>query len=289
MLKTWIVAGLAALVVAAPTAATDLVLPAFALDMQGIEGNRWSSELYLVNPGELPVQVTLSGFLPGSLVRPAPCDLFMTPTRVVPPRSSVVWTSGGLATDLGCAERAVGALVLNADGPVRITSRLVNHESGGAGRVTNLLTGRGQEVEATPVDDLPGRGRHLLAPMLWHRNPCGERAFDAYLGLANPADTPRRVRIDVASAHSDTRVRVDDEIADLPLDVVVPARGWRQVHLEPVDLPVEVCLPPEGVSVVVDLDGPVAVYGSVVDRASQDPRTVTPVEVTTGEPASPAR
>lgn len=243
MRSSWIHTGLLSLALAAPAAATDLVLPAFALDVQGIEGNRWSSELYLVNPGELPVQVTLSGFLAGSLVQPAPCDLFMTPTRVVPPRSSVVWTSGGLATDLGCAERAVGALVLNADGPVRITSRLVNHESGGAGRVTSLLTGRGQEIEAVPVADLPGRGRHLLAPMLWHRNACGERAFDAYLGFANPTDGPRRVLIDIAGAHADSGVRVDDEIASLPLEIVVPARGWRQLHLEPVDLPIEVCLP----------------------------------------------
>lgn len=289
MLRTWIPAGLVSLALAAPAAATDLVLPAFALDVQGIEGNRWNSELYLVNRGELPVQVTLSAFLPGSLARPAPCDLFMTPTRVVPPRSSVVWTSGGLATDLGCAERAVGALVLNADGPVRITSRLVSHESGVAGRVTSLLTGRGQEIEAVPVADLPGRGRHLLAPMLWHRNACGEAAFDAYLGFANPADSPRRVVVDVAGAHADGHVRVDDETAALPLEVVIPARGWRQLHLEPVDLPIEVCLPPEAVSLVVELDGPLAVYGSVVDRASRDPRTVTPVEMATNAPVPPAR
>ena len=275
-----LVLALAVTTALAPAAdAGDLVLPAFALDVQGFAGSRWSSEIYLTNPTEIPIQVSLADFLPGTLYRPAPCDLFMSPTRVVPPMSAAVWTASGLATDLGCAERALGALVLDADGPIHVTSRLVQHQPGEGSRRSGLLSGSGQEFVALPVADLPGRGEYLLSPLLWQRNPCGERAFDAYLGVANPADVPRTVEIRIDPRIAEGGVMIDDEPVELPFRLVVPARSWRQVRLEPVDLPIDVCLPPESLAVTVTIDGPLALYGSVVDRHSDDPRTVEPVEL----------
>lgn len=259
--------------------ATDLLLPAFAHHVRGHDGAVWSSELYLTNPGDQPVQVTLDGFLGDTIDRPAPCNLFMTPTRVVPPRSSVVWTSAGLATDLGCAEAALGALELRADGPIQITSRLVRRDlSDGESAEGLLLSGRGQEFEAVPVTELPRRGEVLVLPaLLWHRNPCGPPAFDTTLGFANPTGQDLVVLLTLERDLAADGVRVDGRPVDIPHQIVVPARGWIQVRLEPEDVSGAACLPPEGFAARVRVTGPVAVYASVVDRRSHDPRTVMPV------------
>lgn len=270
-----------AVVLAAATAigAGDLLLPAFALGVRGYDGAVWSSELYLTNPGEQPVQVTIDGFLGGTIDRPAPCTLFMTPTRVVPPRSSVVWTASGLATDLGCADTALGALELRVDGPVQITSRLVRSEDGDDGTTDGLLlSGRGQEFEAVPVDGLPRRGDVLVLPaLLWHRNPCGPAAFETTLGFANPTPNDQTVLLTMERDLASAGVRVDGRHVDIPHRITVPARGWVQVQLEPEDVPSVGCLPPEGFAARIRVSGPVAVYASVVDRRSHDPRTVVPV------------
>ena len=99
--------------------AEELILPVFALNAENPDGSRWSTEVYLVNPTPDPVSVAIAGLLPGRVNRPTPCGQFMSPTRVVPPQSAVLWTASGLATDLGCAEEVLGALKLHADGPVR--------------------------------------------------------------------------------------------------------------------------------------------------------------------------
>jgi hypothetical protein len=264
---------------AAPAAADDLLLPAFALGVRGYDGAVWSSELYLTNPGDQAVQVTIDGFLGGTIDRPAPCTLFMTPTRVVPPRSSVVWTASGLATDLGCAETALGALELRADGPVQITSRLVRSEDGdGATTDGLLLSGRGQEFDAVPSRSLPTRGDVLVLPaLLWHRNPCDQASFDTTLGFANPTDRDLTVVITMERDLAAAGVRLDGVPVDIPHQLVIPARGWLQVRLEPEDLPGAGCLPPEGFAARIRVSGPVAVFASVVDRRSHDPRTVVPV------------
>ena len=223
--------------------------------------------------------MTLDGFLGDTIDRPAPCNLFMTPTRVVPPRSSVVWTASGLATDLGCAETALGALELRADGPVQITSRLVRSDEADEGYGDGLLlSGRGQEFEAVSVRDLPRRGDVLVLPaLLWHRNACGPPAFDTTVGFANPTGNEIAVLLTLERDLAAAGVRVDGQRVDIPHRIIVPARGWLQVRLEPEDVPGVSCLPPEGFAARLRVGGPVAVYASVVDRRSHDPRTVTPV------------
>ncbi len=261
---------------AAPAAAGTLVLPVFAHNAKGVDGASWSSEIYLTNPGDQPVQVTLSSFLPGAIAKPTPCDLFMAPTRVVPPHSAVVWTSSGLATDLGCAQTALGALLLSADGPIRITSRMVNQPGGLEQPAHGLLTGAGQAFEAQAVSHLEA-GDYLLPALLWHRNACGKPAFTTSIGFANPGNDPVTVTLDLEDEGGSGWILLEDEEVAIPHTLTVDARSWRQIRLRPVDSPAGGCLDPEAFVVKVGVDGPLAIYASVVDRSTGDARTVRPV------------
>ena len=268
------------LLAVSPAMANELVLPVFAHNLEGRSGSLWSSEIYLTNPGEQPVLVELARFLPGDISTPTPCDLFMPPTRVVPPQSAAVWTANGLATDLGCAESARGGLVLRADGPVHITSRLVNlggDEEQGAAAV---LSGRGEAFEAIPIERLPAAGIHLLPALMWSRNPCGEPAFDTFVGFANPGADPVEVVLDIPH-ESDRAVRINGREAFLPHRVLIPGNSWRQFRLSPAAEEGSPCGTVESFLVRVKIDAPLAMYASVIDRRSGDPRTVIPVPLTT--------
>lgn len=260
----------------AVAAAETLVIPFVAHNAKGHDGSLWSSEIYLTNPTLQPIQVSVLDFLPGTLERSRPCDLPTAPTRVVPPQASVVWTASGLATDLGCADRAVGSLVLDADGPVLVSSRTVNHPTDTDHSWRGLLAGTGQEIDAIAVVDLPPAGAHVLPSLLWHRNPCGPAAFDTYIGFANPNDDAVTALIDIPDAAASGGVLVDDVVVDLPHEVEIPGRAWLQIHLEPGDDPNARCLGPSSFMATVTTDAPLAFYASVVNRGSSDPRTVLP-------------
>jgi hypothetical protein len=266
-----------AIILALPAAAGELVLPVFAHNLEGRDGTIWSSEIYLTNPGDQPVMVEIDRFLPGRIDKPTPCDLFMPPTRVVPPQSAAVWTAGGLATDLGCADSARGGLVLRADGPVHITSRLVHltetEEGTGAAAV---LSGRGEAFEAIPLERLPAAGTHLLPALMWHRQPCKDSSFDTVLGFANPGRDPVEVVLDVP--HERIRaVTLDGRLVTLPHAFQIGSGQWRQYTLRPVTDDDAPCGDIESFLVRVATNAPLAFYGSVIDRLSGDPRTVTPV------------
>jgi hypothetical protein len=266
--------------VALPATAGELVLPAFALNIEGREGDLWSSEIYLTNPGDQPVQVELLRFLPGNIRKPTPCDLFMAPTRVVPPQSAVVWTASGLATDLGCAESARGGLVLRADGPVHVTSRLVNLAEIDNEDVSTVLSGRGEAFEAVPYSQLPAAGRYLLPALMWHRNPCDKSEFDTFVGFANPGPDPVEVILDVP--HEEGRVvRLNSREVYLPHRLTIRGESWRQFRLSPIAGDGDPCGAVESFLVRVETEAQVAVYASVIDRRSGDPRTVSPVLLST--------
>jgi len=269
-------AAFAALAPAAASAET-LVIPFVAHNFKGRDGALWSSEIYLTNLSLQPVQVSLLDFLAGTLESSRPCDSPTAPTRVVPPLSSVVWTASGLATDLGCADRAIGSLVLSADGPVHVVSRTVNHLADPDHRRPGLLAGPGQEIEAISADRLPEPGEHLLPSLIWHRNTCGPTEFDTYLGFANPGDQQVVAMLDVPLPAADGGVLIDGLEVELPYPIRIPARSWLQVHLEPEDDPTARCLGPASFLATVTTDGPVALYASVVSRDGSDPRTVLPV------------
>jgi len=265
---------------AIPAVAGEVVLPVFALNLEGRSDSRWSSEIYLTNPGEQPVLVELARFLPGNISKPTPCDLFMPPTRVVPPQSATVWTANGLATDLGCADSARGGLVLRADGPVQVTSRLVNHGGAEDGGASAILSGRGEAFEAIPIEHLPAAGAHLLPALMWSRNPCGEPTFDTFIGFANPFAEPVEVVLDIP--HEGARaVRMNGREVLLPIRTLIPANTWRQFRLTPVADEASLCGTVESFLARITIDAPLAIYASVIDRASGDPRSVAPVPLTT--------
>lgn len=262
-----------------PAAATELVLPVFALNLEGRAGDIWSSEVYLTNPGDQPVQVEIARFLPGNIDKPAPCDFFMAPTRVVPPQSATVWTAAGIATDLGCAESARGGLVLRADGPVHITSRLVNRAGMSDDEDSTVLSGRGEAFEAIQRERLPAPGSHLLPALMWHRNPCNGSDFDTFVGFANPGPDPVEVKLDIPH-ESGRAVRMNGQEVFLPHSVTIPGGHWRQFRLAPNVEEGAQCGTVESFLLRVEIDAPVAIYASVIDRRSGDPRTVSPVPLT---------
>ncbi len=267
------------LLAAVPISAGELVLPVFAHNLEGHSDDLWSSEIYLTNPSDQPVQVELAQFLPGEIAKPTPCDLFMPPTRVVPPHSAAVWTASGLATDLGCAKSARGGLVLKADGPVHISSRLVHFAANAESDVSTVLSGNGEAIEAIPIEDLPAAGSHLLPSLMWHRNPCDGPAFDTFIGFANPGAGRVEVLIDLPKG-SEREMVINGEQVFLPHLIAVPHHSWKQLRLAPVKEDGAACGGVESFVVRVETNSPLAFYASVIDRASGDPRTVSPVPLT---------
>jgi hypothetical protein len=254
-----------------PAAADTLVLPVFAHNAAGSDGARWSSELYLTNPSSQAVQVSLLGLLPGRLSLDAP-RVFMAPTRVVPPRSAVVWSAAGLAVDLGGAREALGGLVLSADGPVRVSSRIVRHTEravGGAG----FLVGGGQELAAIPLQELPRAGSYLLPALLWDRQDVP--SYVTRVGFTNPGVESVPITLDVAGAH---RLLIDGDEVSLPHTLEITGESWRQLEIAPAGEPTAAAQV-QSFDLEVTIFAPLAFYASVVDSASRDPRTVLPVEL----------
>lgn len=262
---------------ALPAVSGELLLPVFAHNLEGRNGDLWSSEIYLTNPSDQPVLVEIARFLPGDIDRPTPCDLFMGPTRVVPPQSATVWTASGLATDLGCAERVRGGLVLRADGEVHITSRLVNLAGNDDTDPGTVLSGNGEAFETIAIEDLPTAGTYLLPALMWHRNPCKGAAFDTFIGFSNPGSEPIDVVLDVPHEMGRT-ANLNGRKISLPHHLQIPAGSWRQYRLAPVRDD-DVCGDVESFLVRLKTSGPMALYASVIDRKSGDPRTVMPVSL----------
>jgi len=258
--------------------AEELILPVFALNAANSDGSRSSTEIYLVNSTSEPVQVAIAGLLPGRVRRSAPCGEFMSQTHVIPAESAVLWTASGLATDLGCADEVLGALKLHADGPVRVTGRMVRHPDLGEEAPAGILSGDGQPVAALATKELPGPTTLLLPTLLWHRNPCGESAFSTQIGLANPGTVPVTVTIDLPK-EARRALRINGRPVQLPHQFVVEPESWMQFGVLPMDRGDGACLEPESFDLELLIDGPLAVYGSVTDNRAQDARMVEPVDL----------
>jgi len=267
-----------ALLVASQAMAGQILLPVFTYALPGSSGNLWYTEISLVNPTQETITVDPPVFLPGSMDLTHPC---LPPARQiqVPAESTVIWKPWDIGMELGCPDSAVGGLLLSADGPLVVTSRVTNVRDWEIS-TTGPLQGFGQTIDGIDVTALPGPQEVLMLPgMIWHPNSCGPREFDSYVGFANPGDEPLDAIIDLGPQTGDSAVYVDGKLMGLPATVTVPARSWIQVHLSPVNSIMAVCLPPQRFDLLITVKGPMAVYGSVVDRSTQDPRTVLPVPV----------
>ena len=65
------------------------------------------------------------------------------------------------------------------------------------------------------------------------------------------------------------------------MEISIRARGWKQVTFgPPLGDVADECKPAEVFDLVVDPDGAVIGYGTVVDRSTQDGRLVIPVPIT---------
>ncbi len=271
---------IAALFVASQAIAGQVLLPVFAHALPGASGNLWYTEVSLINPTQQTITVDPPVFLPGTMQITHPC---LPPARQVevPAESTVIWKPWDIAMELGCPDSAVGALLISADGPLVVTGRMTNVRDEAATE-TGPLEGFGQTIDGIDVSSLPaGQETVMLPGMIWHPNACGPRQFDAYVGFANPGDEPLDAIIDLGPQAGDSAVYIDHKLMDLPAKVTVPAKSWIQVQLLPVNSVMAVCLEPQRFDLLVTLKGPMAVYGSVVDRSTQDPRTILPVPVET--------
>jgi hypothetical protein len=74
-------------------------------------------------------------------------------------------------------------------------------------------------------------------------------------------------------------IRINGATVALPHQLVIEPQTWKQYRLAPMDRPGKICLDPESFDLEVAVDGPVAVYGSVVDHQSADGRMVAAVDL----------
>ena len=255
--------------------AETYVLPVFAVRVDSAGNTQWTSEVYVTNPGPAPVLVQEGAFLPGRISNDPPCLPIVQPFLEIPPQSTVLWRTGDLEVGIGCPEFAVGGLLFTADQPVEITSRMVNHRSG---EVEQPLSGKGQEISAVALSDLPSAESLMILPAIgWHPNACGPRLVETNVFFANGSDTPVTVRLEPAPDQS-SQFLIDGALVDAPFTFSVDARAQRVFRLAGPDAPqLPVCLGPEIGSFRYRADGAIAVVASIVDRRSGDARTSVPV------------
>jgi len=257
--------------------AGELVLPVFALRWPGKDGNRWSSEVFLTNPGPATVRVGGPQVIPGTVRTTVPCLPPVPAARDVPPYRTVMLTASELSLDLGCPDAVLGGLAFDADGPIRISSRVINDR--GVGDVGGVLSGLGQDVQALAGADLAGPGGvHQLPGLIWDPFRCGHPPlFEVYLYLSNPGTDPVDVTLQQSRTGEPGELVINGVPVATPHVMHLQPREWRQLRVELGGALPAVCLGPQVADLFFTTSGAVAMVGAVVDRASQDPWTVLPV------------
>ena len=280
-------AGLALLAWSGSVGAGEIVVPSVAVNLQGKGRNVWSSEIYLVNPGPATARVEVAEVITGRIKVRVPCLAPVIRFREVPPYASALLTWPEMSQMLGCPEEFLGAFVLRSDAEIVVSSRLVNVRSKTVGGDVSPLTGLGQDVPGIPRDQLPKLHAVYMLPVL-ASGPCFARVFDSYLQLANPGEAPVVVTLDRARAGGGGSLVVDGVEASTPIGVTVAPHSFRQIALALPAVPPQECFgvapPPFVFDLFFIVDGEIAVTGSVVDRVSQDARTVLPVATTAAPP-----
>ena len=265
-----------AVAAAGPAVADELVLPILALQWPGKAGNRWNSEVFLTNPGPSPVMVSNGRFLPGTLRYDVKCYPPIAAFHLVPPYSTTLLPPQELDLDLQCPVAALGAMAFDSDGPVLISSRVVNTLN--AAPPGGVLSGLGQDVPALGGADLAGPGPvYQLPGLIWDPFRCGAIRFEIYLYLANPGTAQVVVTLQQSRDGAPGELIVNGADVPTPYAVTVEAGTFRQLKVELGGAIPAVCLPPQLVDLFFTATGDTAVVASVVDRSSQDPRTVLPI------------
>ena len=268
-------------VVATSVLAGDVILPTFAWNNAGKGVNNWSSEVYLTNPGPEAIRVTLADVYVGKIKEMTPPCLHPSPVRVdVPAYSTVAWKAANIAIGLGCPESALVGLLLSSEGYFVVNSRMVNTFASQSTSVEKLLTGLSQEVPGVPVEQLLQSKTEYMVPGLgWEPAPCGAVQFDNYLQIVNPNDETVTITLAVGAGSAAGELMVDGVRHAAPYALELKGRSWRQVKVGPAPRNVVQCEAAALDDVFVSVSAPVSLYASVVDRKSQDPRTMLPVQV----------
>ncbi len=258
--------------------AGEIVLPAFAYQAGGKSGNRWTTEIYVSNPHPAEATVRLVRAIVSYQQADRPCLPPAVTERKVPAYSTITWPASRIATDLGCADRVLGALVFDADWAVVITGHMVNERGAMDVSRDDLLRGFGQDIPGIPWSELPGPGAVWMLPgLIWHPGPCGPPLFDLHLHLVNPGAVKAVVRLSRDRAGTAGRISIDGADVTTPFELTLQPESWRQVRIAAPEPLLTVCMNPEVVDLFFTADQPVASYVSVVDRTTNDPRTVLPL------------
>jgi hypothetical protein len=275
-----VVLGILLGIAATSALAADVLLPTFAWNIAGKGANRWSSEVYITNPGPEAITVHLADMFVGRILNSNPC-MPPTPVRIeVPAYSTKGWVGNRIWLDLGCPDFIVAGLLLRAQAPFVVNSRMVNTFVAPSPDSLALLSGMSQEVPGVPVEDLQTRGGTYMLPALgWDPNPCGPTRFENHLQVVNPGTEAIELTLMLDPAGGAGELIVDGRSVRAPVVVTVRARSWVQVKVGPKPTEALPCEAARVEDLFFTTSGPVAVYGSVVDRASQDPRTTMPIEL----------
>lgn len=271
---TVVVALLAAAVAAT---AGEVVVPVVAWDAHGVGGNRWSTEVYVSNTAPQEALVTVAAVLPLRVVQHDPCLPPVAPFAVAGYSTRLI-TAAELNRYLGCPGEFVGGLVFEAPAGVVVATRMTNHKAVGEAPEDELLQGLSQEIPGLPAAALPQPGEDYMLPALgWHPQPCTQRAqLDSYLYFANSDTNPASVTLFDPSDRID-RLTVNRQVVTLPHTLTVPGERLAQFLVAPApDVLATVCGKPAVFDLFFRTDQPVAALGSVVDRTTQDARTVLP-------------
>lgn len=267
-------------VVATSAFAADVLLPTFAWNIAGNGANNWSSEVYVTNPGAEAISVRLAGTYVGRIQDTHPCLPPSPVTIDVPAYSTKGWVGNRIWMDLGCPDFILAGLLLHAEAPFIVNSRMVNTFAAPNPAAANLLTGLSQEVPGIPIENLADRGGTYMLPALgWEPSPCGTGRFSNTLQVVNPGDTDIELSLMLDPSGTAMGFLVDGRPVAAPHAVTIRARTWVQIKVAAELLRNVVCGPPRLADIFFTTSGPVALYGSVVDRATQDPRTTMPIRI----------
>ncbi|MFN3412749.1 MAG: hypothetical protein ACK42L_01650 [Thermoanaerobaculum sp.] len=252
------------------------VVPVVAWGAPGAFGNRWFTEVYLSNPTLQTQEVLVAGF---EVLRmkesPHPCVPPNVPIPVSPLQTKLLAASE-LSRWLGCPEEFVGGVLLQHGAGLLVSTRMTNAKGFESSVGSDLLRGFSQEIPGVPLEHLIGEpgAVYMVPALVWHPQPCGATLYDTYLYFNNPGEADVEVHLLPREGEAMT-IKLGNVEVQLPYLVKVPAGRVVQLAVQPAaSTGGEGCGQPQVFDLFIEADGKLAVLASVVDRASNDARTV---------------
>src|SRR5208337_2020395 len=139
---------------------------------------------------------------------------------------------------------ALGAMAFDADGPVVISSRVVN--TLGVAVSNGVLSGAGQDVPAFSTADLADPGSvYQLPGLIWDPLRCGPPAFEIYLYLANPGAAAVVVTLQQSRDGAPGELIINGLDVTTPYAVTVAAGAFSQLKVELGGTRPLTCQPPQ--------------------------------------------